>query len=366
MKDVRRYDIDWLRVIAIVLLLIYHGTIGFQPWGVLIRFIQNNESLESVWIAMSMLNIWRIPFLFFVSGMGVWFAIQRRNWQQLMLERSKRILLPFLFGMVAVVPLHTALWMKYYNQDLDYTIDPGHLWFLGNIFIYVMILSPLFFYLKNRPESKFKIMINHIVSHPLGLLVLIIPFVLESTIVNPMSFEMYAMTWHGFFLGFVAFLTGFCCVFSGLAFWKTVTQWRWVLLIVAFSIYLARVLIFELRTPDFAMSIESCFWIFAVFGFDHKHLNKPSAILKYLSEAVYPIYIVHMIVLYAGSYILFTWEVSAISKFLLVNLFTLVGSWLIYELIIKRIHLLRPLFGLKIKPNEQHKIKHLKESIQLK
>jgi len=28
----RRYDIDWLRVIAIGLLLIYHIAIGFHPW----------------------------------------------------------------------------------------------------------------------------------------------------------------------------------------------------------------------------------------------------------------------------------------------------------------------------------------------
>lgn len=82
----RRYDIDWLRVIAIGLLLIYHIAIGFQPWGVLIGFIQNNESLESTWIPMSMLNVWRIPLLFFVSGMGVCFAIRKRNWKQLLLE----------------------------------------------------------------------------------------------------------------------------------------------------------------------------------------------------------------------------------------------------------------------------------------
>ena len=31
-KEERRYDIDWLRVIAIGLLLIYHIAIAFQPW----------------------------------------------------------------------------------------------------------------------------------------------------------------------------------------------------------------------------------------------------------------------------------------------------------------------------------------------
>ena len=42
----RRYDIDWLRVIAIGLLLIYHIGIAFQPWGVFIGFIQSEKPLE--------------------------------------------------------------------------------------------------------------------------------------------------------------------------------------------------------------------------------------------------------------------------------------------------------------------------------
>ena len=146
----RRYDIDWLRVIAIGLLLIYHIGIGFQPWGVFIGFIQSNKPLEALWAPMSMLNIWRIPLLFFVSGMGVRFAIRKRNWQQLMIERGKRILLPFLFGMFAIVPLHVFIWQKYYKQEISYIIHPVHLWFLANIFMYVLVLSPIFFYLKKN------------------------------------------------------------------------------------------------------------------------------------------------------------------------------------------------------------------------
>ena len=133
----RRYDIDWLRVIAIGLLLIYHIVIGFLPWGVFIQFIQSNTSLESLWMPMTMLNIWRIPLLFFVSGMGVYFAIRKRNWKQLLVERSKRILLPLVFGVLFIVPLHILLWQKYYNQDIGYSTHLGHLWFLANIFIYV-------------------------------------------------------------------------------------------------------------------------------------------------------------------------------------------------------------------------------------
>ena len=143
LKSVRRHDIDWLRVITIGLLLIYHVTIVFQPWGVFIGFIQSDTSLEALWIPMSMINIWRIPLLFFVSGMGVCFAIKKRNWLQLILERSKRILLPFVFGMFCIVPIHVIIWQQYYKQDLVYNLQEGHLWFLKNIFIIPRIPSKI-------------------------------------------------------------------------------------------------------------------------------------------------------------------------------------------------------------------------------
>ena len=75
----RRYDVDSIRVIALILLIIYHIVIGFQPWGFWIGFITNKESIKDIWVFMEMINIWRIPILFVVSGMGVFFAIKKRN-----------------------------------------------------------------------------------------------------------------------------------------------------------------------------------------------------------------------------------------------------------------------------------------------
>ena len=120
----RRYDIDWLRVIAIGMLLIYHTAIGFQSWGLMIGFITNKQPWNGLWTPMSMLNIWRIPLLFFVSGMGVFFAIQKRNWKQLLQERTRRILLPFVFGMLFIVPIHILLLQKYYGWELGYKPSP--------------------------------------------------------------------------------------------------------------------------------------------------------------------------------------------------------------------------------------------------
>ena len=285
----RRYDIDWLRVIAIGLLLIYHIGIGFQPWGVFIGFIQNTKPLEALWTPMSMLNIWRIPLLFFVSGMGLSFAIRKRNWKQLLLERTRRILLPFVFGMFIIVPIHVFIWQKYYQQEITYSIHPVHLWFLANIFVYVLLLSPLFFYLKRKEGGKIHQFLIRLFSTPLGILLVIAAFVLEAMLVHPQVYETYAMNLHGFLLGLLAFLFGFLFVYSGDAFWSGMRKWRWLTLSAALLLFLLRAIEFQLMAPRFLLAIESNMWIFAAFGFASKHLNHPGKTLSYLTQAAYPV-----------------------------------------------------------------------------
>ncbi|SNS84929.1 Acyltransferase family protein [Ekhidna lutea] len=342
----RRYDIDWLRVIAIGLLLVYHVAIAFQPWGVFIGFIQNNDTVESIWTPMSMLNVWRIPLLFYVSGMGVYFAMKRRNWKELIMERSKRILLPFLFGMTVIVPVHVLMWQGYYHQPLSYEFSPGHLWFLGNIFIYVLVLLPIFLLLRKVENDSVSRVLDKIFKTPVGVVILIIPFVAEAMIVKPENFEMYAFSTHGFWLGLCAFFLGFICMMSQ-TFWPMIAKWRWLWLGVAITFYLIRWMIFNLQTPDYAMAIESSFWIFAVFGFGNRHLNKPSKSLVYLSESAYPIYIIHMLFIYLGSLFFFSLNISGAWTLTFLTLFTFLGCFISYEFLIRRVAFLRPLFGLK-------------------
>ena len=343
----RRYDIDWLRVIAIGLLLLYHTAIGFQRWGIMIGFITNAEPWESLWIPMTILNVWRIPLLFFVSGMGVYFAIQNRNWKQLLKERAARIFIPFVFGIFVIVPIHMYLRQFYYRQQLSYYPDRAHLWFLGNIFVYVIILSPVFFYLKKNETGKFVSRIKKIFSHPLGLLLVIAAFMAEVLLVDPNPYELYAMTWHGFFLGLLAFLFGFLFVLSGANFRNMMLKWRWLFLAVAVSLYSYRLLQVQMSVPDLLLSIESNFWIFSIFAFGYKYLNRPGKSLSYLSQAAYPIYIIHMIFLFLASLLIFPLNIEVHLKFILVLTGTFVGSFIFYEFIIRRINIIRPLFGVE-------------------
>ena len=347
----RRHDIDWLRVIAIAILIIYHATVSFQPWALEIAFIQSKESIEWLWIPMELVNIWRIPLLFFVSGMGVCFAMRKRNWQDLFLERLRRIFVPLIFGVFVIVPLHLFVLQAYYkNLLMDYLPHPGHLWFLGNIMAYVILCLPLFYFIKGRPDNAFIRLLKSLLKTPLGLVLVGTPFIIEAVVIAPKYFSMYAGTLHGFFIGLLAFFFGYCFVFIGDVFFQLVNKYKFLLLVAAFILYLNRLIFYGLvGTPLWLISVESMLWLYAVFGFSYRYLNRPSRLLSNLSPAVYPVYIVHMFFQYLVSTLFLEVEISTQLQLLGIISTTLLLSWISYDLVFRRIKYLRPLFGLNFK-----------------
>jgi membrane-bound acyltransferase YfiQ involved in biofilm formation len=247
--------------------------------------------------------------------------------------------------MFCIVPIHLYLWKHYYNFDQTYTPDSGHLWFLGNIFAYVILLLPVFYYMKRNENGRVVIGIKKLMSTPLGLLPIIVAFVAEALIIKPVPYEMYAMTWHGFFLGLLAFFSGFCMVISGETFWNMILKWRWLFFVVAVALFVFRFNQIQMRVPGYLLALESNFWIFSVFAFAYRYLNRGGNALRYLSQAAYPVYILHMIFLYAASMFVFRWDIDVRLQFVLVLLFTIAGCFVSYECI-RRVNVMRPLFGL--------------------
>ena len=343
----RRYDIDWLRVIAIAFLLIYHIAIVFQPWGVFIGFIQSADTSATMWIPMALLNVFRIPLLFFVSGMGLCFAMRSRNWKQLLTDRAKRILLPLVFGSIFIVPIHVYIFQKYYEQDISYSVNMGHLWFLANICIYVLQCMGLFFLDKNFDYKIFNA-VRRMLKRPYMIYLFMIPFILEAVLVDPDIFSLYVGTGHGFVLGMIAFFFGFIFVAIGNEFTEAILKLRNINLVLALGLYLLRYFNYDLAAPNYLMSIESISWIFAAFGFAYKYLNRPSKVLTYLSRAVYPVYIIHMVFLYLAAYFILPMEFSLEVKFIFIVLLTFIGCFGTYELFIRRLKFIRPMFGLKL------------------
>ena len=247
---------------------------------------------------MGLINIWRIPLLFIISGMGVWFAMRRRNWKELLKDRAKRILLPLIFGSFFIVPISGYLYQEFNNLDPMYFPNGGHLWFLGNIFFYVLILCPIFFVLKRNPNNVLSRCFKWVLKFPAALYLFTIPFIIETELVAPsQGFASYANTPHGFWLGLLAFLTGFIFISLGDVFWRAVERIKIIALGIAIPLFLVRMIVFQFGGPFFITVIESWSWLFAVIGFGSTYLNRPSSALTYLSKAVYPVYILHMIFL---------------------------------------------------------------------
>lgn len=352
---VRRHDVDWLRIYALCLLIVYHVVLSFQPWVSQIGFMQNAEPLEILMLPVAAFNLWRIPILFMVSGMGVYFAMQRRDWRALLKDRTLRIGVPLVFGYFCIAPICDIALRKHLGQPLEYEAGLWHLWFLFNIFCYVVLFLPLCIWYKKylldsaRHNNWFRRSMYAVFKSPLAPLILSIPLAIEVEIMNPLFYAAYAQSWHGFWLGMICFVMGFLFVAHGKAFWPLVEQHRHIALVIALLLYVARVAYMVAFQSEihWLAGVESMAWMMAVLGFGSIYLNKPSPRLRYFSDAAYPVYIWHLPVQFVLSYFLIPMAISPWVKLLVLLVGTFVISWVLVEYFVSRINWLRPLFGMK-------------------
>ena len=146
----RRYDLDWVRVLAFLIVIYFHAAIIFIDGG--LPLIQNNEVSPSLDVFVTISSQFRIALLFFVSGVGVAFARRRRNPAEFIRERSLRLLPPFLFGILMVVPpmVYTeklflgqfdGSYLEFYPTFFTEGIYPKgnlswhHFWFVAYLFL---------------------------------------------------------------------------------------------------------------------------------------------------------------------------------------------------------------------------------------
>ena len=300
---------------------------------------------------MSLINVWRIPIVFMISGMGIRFAMEHRNWKALLKDRTVRILVPYLFGFGVIGPLNLYFASLFYQKPGSYIPNPGHLWFLGHIYTYVLVFLAVLNYLINHPDHVISLALRKLFEVPYGIYLLVLPFLLEAILVNPKDYPAYFNTQHGFWLGLICFCTGFVFISMKERFWAAVSLVKKVALVLAVLFYLIRLVFFELSAPNPLIAFESFNWMLAIIGFGSSYLNKPSRTLSYLSQAVFPVYILHLPLQFLFALLILPTNLPAISKLLLLLMVTLGASLLTYELIIKRLKWIRPLFGMKINPS---------------
>nr|WP_298793462.1 acyltransferase family protein [uncultured Allomuricauda sp.] len=369
-NHIRRYDLDWLRVIVFALLIFYHVGMFFVPWG---WHVKNNVLYDWLRWPMIFLNQWRLPILFVISGMGTYYALGKRSVWKFNLERYLRLGIPLGVGMLLIVPPQVyferlangqfsgSFWEYYSTVAFEGIYPEGniswhHLWFLPYLFLFSLVLSPLLVYLR-RQNSKFTEWIQKWIQKPLGLYIFIVPLYLLEVFVEPFFDITHALIddWFNFSFSMVLFFYGFVLVRSGNMFWASLQNIKKKALALGMIAFLGQVLIWLFLEDGYVVHCTEALlkvtniwsWILVLFAYAAQYLNKPSKKLAYANRAVYPFYILHQTITVAIAYYLIDVDWGLLPKSFILIAGTFGLSWLIYDLIILRISFLHPLFGLK-------------------
>jgi len=375
----RRYDIDWLRVLAFYLLILFHTGMLFVPWDFHIKNNPTSEWFES-WMAF--LSAWRLPLLFLISGIGVSYALRKRSVLQFAGERAKRLFIPLVFGMLVIVPPQIYVeritngaqfanyfdfWKTVFNfvpYPMGGALSWHHLWYVLYIFVFSLTMLPIFLYLRSEKSASVKERLAAFVKrNPNSIYpILMVPIFIIRLLLQRAFPTTHSLIGDWYFLLFtlVFFLFGYLITTVG-SFWDVIVAKRKQSLIMAIVPILFMELfvwgptftIMDERTEFFYQfyGVINSFligaWLMAVLGYAKVYLNKTNKFLQWANESVYPLYILHQTVELVIAYFIIRMDLGIIPKFLLVVAGTFGISIGIYELFIKRFNFMRVLFGLK-------------------
>lgn len=338
----RLTELDWLRVLAFGLLILYHSGMFYVSWDWHVKSPRLVPALEA-W--MLWLNPWRMSLLFLISGaatalmtdrlIGPLGAGRADGLGALLATRSKRLLLPLLFGMAVIVPPQSYLevveklgygggyldFLKLYFQGYhgfcrgdDCLRLPtwNHLWFLPYLWAYtVVVLLAL-----RVPAVRTGLAHGgwrRVVS---GTRLLWVPWLLFALLRQhlldpfPTTHDL-VHDWyqHGVYFGM--FVLGFALFGTREdrhGAWEAARRLRWIALIGYVAVHLGSSAITEAwraaHGDDFPEALLMAMralnagrqWlpIVAVLGFGRQWLSdRDSPLLRWLTLAVFPFYIVH-------------------------------------------------------------------------
>jgi glucan biosynthesis protein C len=378
----RLHYLDWLRVIAIFGVFIYHSARPFllQDW--LIR--NTDQSIVLSFIFLIFLGSWGMPLFFLMAGTGSRFALRRRSGGQFLSERLKRLVIPLLVGCIVLSPIQFYVewvhkgWyrgsfltfipelLRSWGEELTAAITPSvfefigsHLWFLGFLFTYSLLALPLFLWFKSPSGRRLISWIGGLADRRLGLLIFILPVALARVLLQPL-YPGYA-DWSDFTYMFLFFIYGYILYADerlvaaikrdgGLAF--GVGAASTVVMLVALAAGVGREWIESPGTVGFNIawslaSINGWCWTVAALSFGMRVLNRRTRLLNYSQEAILPFYVFHQPAIVAIAYFAVTWAAAVGVKYLVIALISFSITIGVHELIIRRLPPARALFGVK-------------------
>jgi hypothetical protein len=377
----RRHDIDALRVLAFGLLILYHTAMAYvADWGWHVKSTYISTTLQ---LPMLLLNRWRMPLLFLISGVALSFLLRRTPPTTLARQRSSHLLLPLLFGMLVVVPIQPYcqalakgiiepgfghFLIRYFTfqpwpakafDGSDVGITWNHLWYLPYLWAYTMLLlalqEPLHSALGQRIANAF--------TGLRGLWLLVLPGLPKTLALITLSDRFpgtnnLVWDWYQHALYFAVFLYGYW-LGAHPAVWQELQRLRRVslgLALLVFSVYGTVIYLDLLEDPipgwlhlawNWLSGLNMWLWLATVLGWGHHLLNRPFRWLPYANEAIFPWYMLHQSIIVALVFWLAPLHLGPIVEPLLVIAGTVSGCALAHEFLIRRNRWLRPLFGLK-------------------
>jgi glucans biosynthesis protein C len=363
----RLYFLDWLRITALLVLILYHVGMYYVRWDYHVKSPFAGTGLEP-WMMLT--GPWRMDLLFMVSGAATALMLKAGATGDLMRKRSKFLLLPLLCGIVLIVPPQSyfevlqkfsysgdylSFLKLYFGHHKDFCQNDhclilptwNHLWFLPYLWLYTLLLWLM---IRALPESLASIawLTEKLFT---GVRLVMVPIAVIFA-VRVALFARYPSThamwgdWFNHAMYFGMFVTG-AAFATQPTMWLGLVKWRWPALLAALGCWAALVGLRPSR-PLEHLVIAAMQWsaLVAAFGFAQKLFNVDHPLRQRLTEVVFPVYIFHQTVLIVFSQIMLPWQWTPAVEGPVLVAVTLLLSYAGYG-VVRRVRFLRPWFGLR-------------------
>ncbi|MGW3569898.1 acyltransferase family protein [Streptomyces sp. NPDC000941] len=352
----RKEYVDWLRNLGILFLFPFHTARIFNDNPEF--YVKGPENtLSSALINIS--SFWFMPLLFLLAGMSSYHALRKRSTRGYMKERCLRLLIPFLFGCLVIVPPQGYYAMKfhhgyrgsypdflwsYFTDFSDWSvltsISPAHLWFILFLFVISIAVLPLMLEVIRRQYTPAWLNDPILALLPAAGLAAL-SFLPEIGGENIFTYTGYVL------LGFLVATSD--TIIDTLE--KARRGYLCIAVPGAIGIVAERFTTGTQTDPLSAAWHHPVYWatLLAMLGYGKRYLDRASALMNYFNPAAFPVYILHQTYLIiTGYYVLRTVEHGAIA-FAIIMVVSFCLSIASYE-IIRRTPGLRTLFGLRARP----------------
>ncbi len=376
-RNDRAYYLDWIRIGVILLLVPFHSAVTFTTRGD--GYIRYPQSVPAMDIGLWFLSIWIMPVLFVVSGFASYQALQYRAPREYLKNRRAKLLIPFLAALVLLCPpmaYFRALFMgsfqgsflKFYPCFFTHGAYPkgyfnwGHLWFLIYLFVFTLLLLPLFMRMMRERTRASVIAASAILEKGFWIYLAAIPLMFAQTVLGPLfpnHFNIFS-DWAYFTLFLVLMLYGFLFAMNGRIL-DNIQRIRAVSLVLVIFLFVPEAFL-RISGMETALGPISPAYnvlilfasVFAALGYARQFLNQPYHFYHYLHTASFPFYILHFFPITVMSYFIARSDLNVWLKYVIIVVFAYPSTLALYE-IIRRIPMVRSLFG--VKPFEEWTLK---------